>query len=383
METEDNLPLRRKLILQYLGKVPNITNERLAALSNYKNSVYVSAVKRKLKQAGYISGPYFDVDIGRFVRNRLCRLIAVLMFRKDYPYVINLLKKIGCFVTLYPVLEQSFRMMVSSFICSDQQKLKKIFDYLLHCDILVHYDLYLQKTSWYLRNPLFVTRKNEPVPLIPSLDRLLDETEVPDLSLGEFCGESLTTCDLSLIEDLFLGIGECNLRKISQYERQKEGLFLTYSELKSSARKLLDLNIIKEYYNVYPIPREKCSRFLLLMRSSHREKTDRLLFNFGKNVRIQERLTYWTHFSGGQDYGVVQCVCHPSFLIKLLQDLDRYGEIEDKKFYFLRSFPASFWVMQTITTKWYNPETCTLYYPYHQYLEEIQKTVESECLAPL
>ncbi|MBU7025137.1 MAG: hypothetical protein HXS40_13325, partial [Theionarchaea archaeon] len=200
METEDNLPLRRKLILQYLGKIPNITNERLAALSNYKNSVYVSAVKRKLKQAGYISGPYFDVDIGRFVRNRLCRLIAVLMFRKDYPYVINLLKKIGCFVTLYPVLEQSFRMLVSSFICSDQEKLKEIFDYLLHSDILVHYDLYLQKTSWYLRDPLFVTRKNEPVPLIPSLDRLLDETEVPDLSLGEFCGESLTRCDLSLIE---------------------------------------------------------------------------------------------------------------------------------------------------------------------------------------
>jgi hypothetical protein len=383
METEDNLPLRRKLILQYLGKIPNITNERLAALSNYKNSVYVSAVKRRLKQAGYISGPYFDVDIGRFTRNRLCRLIAVLMFRKDYPYVINLLKKIGCFVTLYPVFEQSFRTLVSSFVCSDQEKLKEIFDYLLHCDILVHYDLYLQKTSWYLRNPLFVTRKNEPAPLIPSLDRLLDETEVPDLSLGEFCGESLTKCDLSLIEDLFLGIGECNLRKISQYERQKEGLFLTYSELKSSARKLLDLNIIKEYYNVYPIPREKCSRFILLMRSSHREKTDRLLFNFGKNVRIQERLTYWTHFSGGQDYGVVQCVCHPSFLIKLLQDLDRYGEIEDKKFYFLRSFPASFWVMQTIDTKWYNPETCTLYYPYDQYLEEVRKAVESECLAPL
>lgn len=381
METESDLTLRRKLILQYLGKEPNITNEELAAHSNYKNTVYVSAVKRKLKEEGHVSGPYYDVDLGRLTKNKLSRLIAVLMFRKDYPFIINILKAIDCFVTLYPVFEQSFKMLIASFVCSDRDQLKRIFDYLLECGILVHCDLYTQEDKWYLRNPAFVD-KGKSIPMIPSLDGLLDEVGIPDLSSGDFCGAALTKCDLSLIEDLFIGIGGCNLRRISQYERKREGLLFTYSDLKLSLKKLLEYNIISRYYNVYPIPREKCSRFILLMRSNQKEKTDRLLFNFGKRARIQERLTYWKSLSGKKVYGVVQCACHPSFLIKLLQDLDKYQEIEDKKFYFLRSFPASYWVMQTITTTYYNPKTCTLHYPYIKYLEKIKETVELESAAP-
>jgi hypothetical protein len=382
METEDNLPLKRKLVLQYMGRNPDITNEEMATLSKYKNPVYISAVKRALRKEGYISGPYYDVDLGRFTRNRLIRLIAVLMFRRDYFFIIDLLKRIDCFVTFYPVFEQSFKTMIVSFVCSDELKLKRVFDWLLERGILVHCDLYTQEDRWHLRNPVFFTDGYEPVSLIPSLDGLLDETDVPDLSMGKFCRMTLNTCDLSLIEDLFIGIGECNLRRISRYERKKEGLFFTYSELKLSMKKLLEHGIISKYYNMYPIPREKCSRFLLLMRSSEKEKTERLLFNFGKNARIQERLTYWKSLSGGEMYGVVQCVCHPSFLIKLLQNLDKYQEIEDKKFYFLRSFPASYWVMQTISTKYYNAESCTLYYPYDTYLEEIKKEVNLEGVTP-
>ncbi|MGD2248388.1 MAG: hypothetical protein PVF58_08265 [Candidatus Methanofastidiosia archaeon] len=376
METEDNPTLKRKLILQYLGKNPNLSNEELTTLSSYKNPVYVSSVKRKLKEKGYISGPYYDVDLGKFTKNRLTRFIAVLMFHKDYSFIIALLKKIDCFITLYPVFEQSFKMLIASFMCSDKKKLKKIFDYLLESDILVHYDLYIQEGKWYLRNPLFVTDGKDSFPLIPSLDGLLEPVDTPDLSWGAFSGIELTRCDLSMIEDLFLGIGECNLRKISQYERKKENILLTYSELKLSLKKLLDHDMISKYYNVYPIPREKCSRFLLLMRSTHKEKTDRLLFNFGKKARIQERLTYWKSLSGENVYGVVQCACHPFFVIKLLRDLDKYKEIKDKKFYFLRSFPASYWVMQAITTQYYNAETCTLYYPYDIYLEEIKAELE-------
>lgn len=382
METEDNLTLKRKLVLQYLGKIPTIANDKLAVLTDYKNPVYVSAVKRKLKKEGYISGPYYDVDLGQFTHNRLTRLIAVLMFRRDYPFIINLLKKIDSFVTLYPVFEQSFKTLIASFVCSDENMLAAIFDYLLEQKILVYCDLYIQDSKWYLRNPLFVTEKDEPVSFIPSLDGLFQETEVPDLSPGTFCAKSLTKADLSLIEDLFLGIGECNLREISHYERKKEGLFFTYSELKLSMKKLLENGIITKYYNVYPIPRDRCLRFLLLMRSSLKEKSEKLLFNFGKEARIQERLTYWKSFHGKETYGVVQCSCHPSFLITLLQNLDRYEEIEEKKFYFLRSFPASYWVMQTINMKYYDPESCTLHYPYEEYFEEIKKAVDSERVAP-
>ena len=381
METEGDLPLKRKLVLQWLGKNPDITNEELTILAKYKNPIYVSTVKRKLKENGYISGPYYDVDLGRFSQNRLTRMIAVLMFHKDYAFIIELLKKIKCFVTLYPVFEQSFKMLIASFVCSDEVKLKRIFDYLLERNILVYYDLYLQEDAWYIRNPLFLDNDCHPVSLIPSLQGLLDETEIHSLSLGEFCGVSLSKCDLSLIEDLFIGIGECNLQEISRYERKREGLLYTYSELKLSMKKLLQHRIIKKYYNVYPIPRERCSRFLLLMRSSEREKTDRLLFNFGKHARILEWLTYWKSIAKKDVYGVVQCVCHPSFLIKLLQNLDRYEEIEDKKFYFLRSFPPSYWVMQTISTEHYNSQSNTLHYPYEEYLEDIRE-LESKRITP-
>jgi hypothetical protein len=382
METEDDLPLKRRLILQYLGKYPNHSNEEVAAFCHYKNPVYISVVKKKLKEAGYISGPYYDVDLGGFVRNRLSRLIVVLMFRREYPFIIALLKKIDCFITLYPVFEQSFKMLIASFVCSDVEKLTRIFDYLLDCGILVYFDLYEQEDRWHLQNPFFVTHTGDPLHLVPSLDNLLEKTTSPDFSRGTFCGVKMNSCDLSLIEDLFIGIGECNLRRISQYERKKEGLYFTYSNLKLSLKKLLEHNIITKYYNIYPVPREKCSRFILLMRSSDPEKTRRLLFNFGKNARLQERLTYWRSLSDATQYGVVQCVCHPSFLITLLQNLDTYDEIEDKKFYFLRSFPASYWVMQTINTRHYDPESCTLTYPYEHYGEEIKKAVELEGIAP-
>lgn len=382
METEDNLPLKRKLILQYLGKYPNQSNEELASICLYKNPVYISVVKKKLKEAGYISGPYFDVDLGRFVRNRLSRLIAVLMFQRDYPFIISLLKKIDCFITLYPVFEQSFKMLIASFVCSNIEKLSRIFRYLLDCGILVYFDIYEQKDRWYLQNPSFVIHRDDPLPLIPSLENLLEKITSPDLSRGSFCEVTMHRCDLSLIEDLFIGIGECNLRRISQYERKKEGLYFTYSDLKLSLRKLLEHNIVTKYYNIYPVPRERCSRFILLMRSSDLEKTRRLLFNFGKNARLQERLTYWKSLSDDNLYGVVQCVCHPSFLITLLQNLDTYDEIEDKKFYFLRSFPASYWVMQTINTRYYDPESCTLTYPYEHYEKEIKKAVELEGVTP-
>ncbi|MBU7043855.1 MAG: hypothetical protein HXS47_09720 [Theionarchaea archaeon] len=382
METEDNLPLKRKLILQFLGKNPNYTNEELATCSHYKNPVYISMVKRKLKEGGYISGPYYDVDLGRLTRNSLKRLIVILMFQRDYPFIISLLKKIDCFITLYPVFEQSFKMLIGSFLCSNVEKLTRIFTYLLQCGILVYFDQYIQEDRWYLQNPQFVTETREPLHLVPSLDNLLRETPVPDLSQGTFCGVEMNACDLSLIEDLFIGIGECNLRKISQYERKKENLYFTYSELKLSMKKLYQHKIISKYYNVYPVPRDKCSRFILLMRSSDPEKTQRLLFNFGRNARLQERLTYWKSLSDNTLYGVVQCVCHPSFLITLLQNLDTYDEIEDKKFFFLRSFPASYWVMQTINTRYYDAESCTLTYPYEHYAEEIKKAVDLERVTP-
>jgi hypothetical protein len=334
--------------------------------------VYVSVVKKKLKEKGYISGPYYDVDLGRVTRNRLTRLIVVLMFQRNYSFIISLLKKIDCFITLYPVFEQSFKMLIGSFLCSDVDKLTAIFTYLLDRGILVYFDRYIQEDRWYLQNPHFVSNEKIPLDLVPSLGNLLKETTIPDLSQGEFCGVKMNECDLSLIEDLFIGIGGCNLRKISQYERKKEGLYFTYSELKQSLKKLLDHHIITKYYNIYPVPREKCSRFILLMRSSDPEKTERLLFNFGRNARLQERLTYWKSLSDGTRYGVVQCVCHPSFLITLLQNLDTYDEIEDKKFYFLRSFPASYWVMQTINTRHYDGAFCTLTYPYEHYAEIIK-----------
>jgi len=170
METEDNLTLKRKFLLQHLGKSPDITNEELASLSKYKNAVYVSAVKRKLRRQGYILGPYYDVDMGKFTKNRLIRLVAVLMFRKDYPFLISLLKRIDCFVTLYPVFEQSFKMLIASFVCSDENKLKAIFTYLLEQGIVVHCDLYTQEDAWYLRNPLFVKTDGESASLTPSLD---------------------------------------------------------------------------------------------------------------------------------------------------------------------------------------------------------------------
>jgi hypothetical protein len=113
------------------------------------------------------------------------------------------------------------------------------------------------------------------------------------------------------------------------------------------------------------------------LRSDDFENTRKIVFNFGKNARLQKNITYWISYSDRKIFGLIQCICDPLFLIDVLKKLDTYREIREKKFYFLRSYPLTYWSSQSITTDYYDYKTQTLHYPYQKYFSEIREEADS------
>jgi len=369
---------KRGKLLEILGKKPDLTLKQLADMLDFKNHTYIPRIVKQLRGAGYLSYPFYEIEYRKICRNRLTLAAVIALFKRDYRDIMAILKRIDSYLRFYPIFEQSFKKFVVTFLSSDIRRIKEIMDYLVKKGIFKYYDFYRQDGKFLLINPTFYEPSSgNPTTTIPKLNNLLEETEIPDLRWEKFSGTKLNFCDLRLLEDLEAGIGECKLPEIQIFERNIKRNNFSYSQLKESFKKLSEKGLIKKKYYVYPIPKEKCYRFLLLLRSDDFEKTRRLVFNFGKNARIQRSVSYWISYTDKKIYGMIQCMCDPLFLLEILRKLDTYEAIKEKKFYFLRSYPANYWASQSITTDYYDYENQTLHYPYKKYLAEIKEVVDS------
>ena len=372
-----HLSEKRERLLEILGRNPDESLDELARLSGFKNKTYLPRVTKQLKEKGYLSQPFYEVEYRTICRNRLTLVAVVVLFTRNYEEIMALFKKIDSYLRFYPIFEQSFKKFIITFLASDVRKVKEIMDYLVKKGIIHYYDFYRQDVKYALTNPAFRTHSGIPAPSVPSLDNLLEETDICDLTWKKYSGLRLNHCDLSLLMNLEAGTGECKLSAIQQYERTVRKNSFSYAQLKESFAKLTREGIVKKKYYVYPIPKEKCFRFILLVRSDDFEKTGRLVFNFGKHARLQKSVTYWISYTDRKIFGLIQCICDPLFLIDVLKKLDTYREIREKKFYFLRSYPLTYWSSQSITTDYYDYKTQTLYYPYQKYFSEIREEADS------
>jgi len=371
MENARDLNSTQMKLLHYMGKNPELTNSELARLLELQNPPYVSSLKAALQEKGYFVGPYYQTDYGRIFKNRIRKAIAIVLFEQSYEFMLSLLKNVECFSYLYPIEERFFRSYMAGIFDSDTRGIKKIFEYLKKKGIIFHYELYLQECQTYMIPPTFLIGSQEAT-FVPPLDNLLDQMEVPDLSLGEFDRIVLSLPEQILITHLEMGT--CVLTEIMEDEKISKNFF-TYTQWKTAKERLVQHKAIQPVYDIFPFPQTSCSSFFLFVRARTLEDTKRILFNFGKDSRLFKKVFLWNSHQTGKTFGVIYCYSHPMFTITLLRQLDLYEEIEDKKFFVLRKiFPL--WEGKSISLEFYNPSTQELYYPYDTYLEKVKAFVE-------
>lgn len=371
MENMTDLNLSEMKLLNYLGKCPELTNRELAQSLDLKNPPYISTLKRRLEKKQYFFGPYYQTDYGKIFKNRVRKAIAIILFEHSYETMLSLLKSITCFSYIYPIEERFFRSYLVSIFDSDTEAVKTIFDYLKQKGIIFHYELYCQEYHTYVIPPTFLINDEE-ASFVPPLTTLMEKTRIPDLSFGTFEGIPLSQLEQDIISYFEQGI--CVLTQIMNEEKAR-GNFHTYAEWKTALKQLTARPIIRPVYDVYPLPYERCSHSFLFVRASTLEDTKTILFNFGKKSRLYKKIFLWTSYQTGSIYGVIYCISHPEFSIRLLGQLDAYKEIEDKKFFVVRK-NFSLWEGQSIPMNHYNPEAGTLYYPYDVHLKKIKTLVE-------
>ncbi|MBU6996077.1 MAG: hypothetical protein HXS41_01305 [Theionarchaea archaeon] len=358
-------------LLDYIGKWPELTNKELAHLLNLKNSPYVSTLKRILHDKEYFIGPYYQTDYGRIFRNRVRKAIAILLFEQSYKFMVSLLRNIGCFSYMYPIEERFFKRIMISIFDSDTEGVKKLFDFLKEEGIIFHYELYVQDHQTYVIPPVFLGDSEE-ASFVPPLENLLDDVDIPDLSFGHFEDLQLSVREQELITCFEQGN---NVLTDVMEQEKGQGNFYTYAEWKEAKTLLTERKILQPVYDIFPLSYWKCSHFFLLVRTPECSVTKRILLNFGKNSRLYKKIFLWTSYQTGRMYGVIYCISHPEFTIKLLNQLDKYELIEDEQLFVLRK-TISLWGGQSISMDHYDPEHQTLCFPYTDYLERMERVLE-------
>lgn len=402
-----DLSKKEKQLLQLMGKQPYLTNEELCKIIGFKYSEYVLTLQKKLRKRGYFDGPIMFPDFGKIFKNKVSRVYAFILFDRTYDYIISLLQEIDCWLYFYPLEEGIFRKYLVCFMNTDTQKLKRIFDYIRDKGVIHYYHLFEQGGNWKIINPTFLINDLE-VPIEPNFDHLLDNNAVPNLEYGSFADITLNKAVQLLLEHLSVGRGECDLKKIVRIEEAYRKKFraelkeelqkevreerrkvlnaklrelrgdLSLREFRDAYQLLTDHGVLEKVYYVWPFPQPR-STFWLLLKCTSPEIAQRIVFNFGRDVRVFTRVSMFQSVETGVWYGTLYAVGDASLGQRLMTDLDQFEEIEDRKLFPVRSYPASHWKSQTISIEgYYNPDTQTLEYPYDLSYERVKQKLEEE-----
>jgi hypothetical protein len=402
-----DLSKKEKLLLQLMGRQPYLTNRELSRIIGYKYAEYVSTLQKKLQKREYFSGPLMFADLGKIFKNTVSRVYAFIMFDTTYDYVRSLLQEIDCWLYFYPMEEGIFRKYMVGFMNSDIQELRKIFEYLKKEGVIYYYHLFEQHGKWEVINPTFLVGDRE-APIKPDFDHLSANTPVPDLQYGSFADIPLNYAAQLLTIYLWDGHEGCDIKKIIRKEKKyreelrkplkkklgktKKGERnliksklkelkgdLLLNEFREAYKMLVENNILEKVYYVWPFPHSQCSKFWLLIRSNSLEDTQRIIFNFGRDVRIFTRVSMVRSAETNEWYGAVYATGDTFLAGELMTALDRYPEIEERKLFPARSYPSSQWQARSIPIEgYYSPETQILDYPYSLFYERVKQKVEED-----
>ena len=366
MAQEYQLNDNEKELLTVIGKNPELSLKELVNHTKYKR---VSSIVRKIKQFrenDMLWGPVYRFNYGKLCKNPLHRLFYIIELGESYEIVIEYLRLIEPLVSVYPVLSSRKGLLIAGFLSSDDAEVKALLQLLKESNIIADYIVRVYRHQPVIETPNFF---GDPV---PSLDNLLDPCDIPDISSGQYDTE-WTECDIVTLSHLQGGYESIKLIEVLKKERKLHNRIWTYEQIKYSYEKMYKNKLIKKISFIFPFSLDQCSDFFLFLKTDNIEVTQRILYNFAREERL------YREYSLCDDWGLMGCICHPSFVVGLMHRLDQIEEIEKKELYHLRSFPPGIaYVGEHSEFKYYNFETQKLEYPYHVFREKIKEKLENE-----
>lgn len=353
-----------KELVNIIGKLPETSPKELLSYTKYK---WVSTVVRKLdhlRDQDIVWGPYYQIDYGKLCKNPLRVLVCIVESSLDYETVISYLMLIEPLKWIYPVLSPYKKLLHVGFISSNDTEMVMFLQMLRENSIITDYVARICNSKWILENPNFFGDHYAP------LDNLLDQCELPDMSLG--CHDTeWSECDISILPYLQVGYEGTKLIEIMKAERKLHKKW-TYGQIKYSHRKMVNSGLIEKRYSISPYARNECAHFVLFLRTGNISLTRRILYNFAKGERVYKEYTLC------DDWGMLTCQSHPRFLTDLMHKLDQIDEIEEKELYQLRSYPGKYFFKQSFENKYFDFENQTLQYPHEVYRKKIKERMASQ-----
>lgn len=355
---------REKELLHALGSHPEVS---LKTLLNYVTYTRVSSIVRKmnqLREQHILRGPIHPIDYGKLCKNPLHKLFCIVETTQTYETVISYVTLIKSVLWIYAVLSPHKKLLNVGILSSNDQEIVDILQLLKDNKIITDYIIYAYNHKIIVENPNLFGDVN------PSLDGLANPCDVPDIAFGQ-CDTAWNECDISILPYVEAGYKGTKLIEILKAEKKLNRTW-KYDQIKYSYKKMLQNELIKKTYVIYPFPFHQCAVFNLFLETDDAAITQRILYNFARGGRVYKE---WFYFG---NCVIIHCISHPLFLIHLMHNLDQIDVIKEKAVYQFRSIFRRFSFDIPLMFDYYDVDKQTLEYPYSVYKEKIKEKIEND-----
>jgi len=404
LEKNERLSYSQMAILDILGHHPDLTDKEIAKLVGFKYYNYISTVKNTiLKKRGYLSGANYWIDLSKISTNPVNRLIFFIMFPKKYTYdyIISLLQTIDSWSFFYPLEEGVFNEMLVSVYNTESKAIIRIMDYLKDEGVLFYYTAFELEGLLDIYNPYHLTKNTNNIcetPLV--VDKInFDRTFEPVFEATKEKRLRLSLLDTRLIMYLQSGYYNGDLSRLMKHDAQivdKEGnnpYLFGYNAWRYSYEKLKNAGIVRKFYTVYPMPKDKCSNFFLMLAGKSYDDTKKIAASVGACARTLKAGAFVKSLNEN-DYGKYHwCVhirCHPLYKERIMGLLNtpfidskiRYNvwSISYHESNKSRAPRMRYYFEQSISLEepYFDFKSQTLHYEYKKYLKKVKEIVNNE-----
>lgn len=358
---DDDLSCKEKTLLTLLGENPDTPTETLIKATGYHHQSTLSKKKRELIKNGYLKGPYYYINVNAVGENELYDVYADIEFDvSDYDFVFSLIKSIGCFRWLYPVI-QNDRFLVY-FQCNYFTQIAQLLNRLKK-EGIIKYTLYSSQYRWITRNPDFFGKE------ILTYDNLFSDCELPDMHYPpRELKKTWRWLDIRMMA--YLQVKSLDLESFRKCEKEFYNLSWKRSQIKYTIKKLIEHKIAeKKHYNVSPYPRDKCFSFVLFVRTKSPLTTLQVMENLGKNSRV-----YKTYTLAGKT-GIILCWANVQNIPLFLSFFDEAEEIS-LKMHQLKAHDTRYILKDSFSMENFDLENQRWIFPFHEYEENIEQLLE-------
>lgn len=406
LQYSNNLSDSQNKLLELYGHHPELTEREMANAIGFKYYNYVSTVKTNiLEKKGYLAGPYYYLNFKKISKEPVSRLLVYILFNKNYNYdfLIKLLKNIECWSFFYPLQESTFNELITGIYSTNHKKIIKILDYVKEKEIIYHYSVYELKDNLYTYNPRFFKNSNDGK---EETKYDFDKIHFNDAQIKNAFEDKETNkksikfseLDTRLLMYLQTGHKNTELSKLMKHDAKiidEEGnkpYIWGYNSWRYAYEKIKRENIIKKFYVVYPLPKNLCSYFMLLVKGHDLEQTISLGLNIRSGLRILNSgalVRSLNKSDKNEMFWFAHVRCHPIYMQKISNLLD-IPQVEKKYIHYAKSisyhnnnktYPVpymNYYSEQSISleSKYYDYAKQAVNYDYDKYLENIKHIVE-------